>query len=557
MFARSSSRASLHGHAKEVNGGALGVNRDAWTDERVLRSIGTRLSHIARSHHTVSRLQHAVRVGNAPRVAFLCKFATPMLATQSLKYAVAQCKRDEILCALVACGADINEAMPEGVVPKHWGWQPHSSMTDPQRVATTLTHHANSVTALTALRAGISVRLPGLVSANVEAGVRQWKAKDPGGFLAALSADLRMNRSLLDPSMCDDAKAIVRIVYSHATLPLEYALCAAGLLDDAAWFHRMATPTAVAALIANPTRSGSNWGANVDAAFWAACAVGSTGVAKTLLAAGADSHAGCVDRWASELAIVVATQRGHGDIVRCFAEFEPYGGDVLLAACTLGLYDVAQFSVGKRAAAHPSFKSGANAFRSSHYPDSLSTPLAAACHAGHAHIVELLCSHGVDLSDPECAADSAAAVLRSSLASPVKLAVLATLIRLGLDVNAEFCSQDSALFTVIEQASLAEGDAPLLSALLDAGASVTDASVHGYTALHAACLRLEAVHLVGLLLQHPECDAEAEVGPEGGFITDPTASQLLGASPLIVACMNGNTPTVRLLLAHGVDVNRA
>ena len=72
-----------NGYSREVDGGALGVNRDAWSDERLLRTFGRR-----EYQHRRYRLMFAVKNDDVGRVIQLSEYAGASTIQSALHYAV-------------------------------------------------------------------------------------------------------------------------------------------------------------------------------------------------------------------------------------------------------------------------------------------------------------------------------------------------------------------------------------------------------------------------------------------------------------------------------------
>ena len=104
----------------------------------------------------------------------------------------------------------------------------------------------------------------------------------------------------------------------------------------------------------------------------------------------------------------------------------------------------------------------------------------------------------------------------------------------GTDVNAVQSDGTSALLYAIYQ-----GDAALVSALVDAGADVNHRNEYGASTMGEAAMQGNVDILRKLL--------------ENG--ADPDLGNLEGETPLMVVARAGNIPAAQLLLDHGADIN--
>ena len=257
-----------NGYAKEVGKCALGVNRDAWNDERLLRSIA-KMKYRYRYNERRTRLQHAVQQGDASRVALLAPLAGTAVASFALEEGIySSTSTIEILDMLVRAGADISGTLT--------GQFFRNRRTDEAHTQRAVRHLCDTYVVSTecALLAGLAAVIPSLVrdalrdcltspaggGVNIHA-VRDSLLNNGCGLLGG-GRNGRDNRN--GPSELE--LEVARLLHSHPSFTLEDRLCAAGQMNSAAWFQDiMVTPLVLSQLLSSSTPS-----SHIDAAFWAA-----------------------------------------------------------------------------------------------------------------------------------------------------------------------------------------------------------------------------------------------------------------------------------------------
>ena len=511
---------------------AVGVNREAWTDSRLLRSTATRYASPGAKWYPPTRLAHACHVNDYARVVELAPYVNPRVATDALYLAArdGKCGMD-IIDVLISAQADVNAALGSVSaidVKKDDGDVFFTSNPAVIRALCALP----AVTRATALQCGIRSRNVDVVRANAVAGMAQWLAEystryDPINFRTYLLGDVNYEEDYFHPgrgvlvseaikngyigpldelpTSGSDSAAICRLLLAPPIFTCTDAVLAAGHFNDAQWFEAIVTTQMLANVLARGDVE------EQEAVMWAACAVGHLQSLERLLLAGVSPNAYSDQH--NELAVCAAARRGHHNVVRLLAECVYINRHFLLrAACAAGLPDAVAHAID-RGALEDNFLA--------------SDALMAAIRGGHVDIVRRLFDDGIDaLTLEEEEKGSLRLIIESALRAPV-------FSHRGATVSTfQIYSLGRRLYCV-----------EAYRALLDAGA---DPQRSSRVLLNAAMK--DEVGSVVKELHSRAYDPEQRVVDDSLVIGQ-------GATPLIRAAQYGCVGAVRALLAHGVQVN--
>ena len=415
-----------NGYAAEVVGGAHCINVAAWTDDRLLRSVGK----------DGQRLQHAASVNDLDRVTALAPFATMSTITDALTEAVKRGSSLELVRVLLARGASsqpILEVFCRGFPDFNRTLPVHAANMRKAVQELLLTH---PVTPCQALRVGITAVLPAVVRANLDLGMAQWRAENKTSishFVGEPDGLLAVSRFAgLDSSAAatPDELQVARILLSHPSFPVQEAIVMSGIVNSEEWLRELATPATLNQLAADPMK--------LDMAYWAACAVGAVDIASSCLQMGVrvgfpywlpfitvdlvahdidydpDDEMEDPDAFAP---VRLAARRGYSDIV--LLESSMPGADfdaVLDAACTLNLRDVIAVALSR----------GVDVNRVTFVRRN--SPLNIAARHGHVDAVKMLCVAGAKFNGDSLPLIEA---LKGSASQEQKLAVVLELLSRG------------------------------------------------------------------------------------------------------------------------------
>jgi len=182
-------------------------------------------------------------------------------------------------------------------------------------------------------------------------------------------------------------------------------------------------------------------------------------------------------------------------------------------------------------------------------------PLRQAVRSGNAPLIQLLLQNGADPNHQDGNTDSILqeALLSNSYigflhltsrieqfpqVSPQRLAAIRLILQAGANPN----DRDRGNGTTVLMVAAGHGNKELVELLLQQGANAKAANAYGQNALHYAAWRGNSAIVQRLLSQKVSVN---------------TPKSYLGRTPLIFAVRRGSLPIVKLLLAHGADVNAA
>ena len=526
-----------NGYGAEVGATALGVNRESWNDERLLRSLAGRLYTTRKT----TRLEHAASIGDAARVKTLCAFARPGTVALALRVALYKIvTHGDVADLLVGSGPDI------GLLIDQQRFANDGQLQAEQQVISRLLCLNPAVPPRYALELGVQFLLPEVVRSSLAAGIAEialgFNESPSNEMVFCAGCELIIALHYINRPPIAGELEVLRILFSHPSCTLIDSLIAAGQTNSPEWFHELLTAEALELIAQSPTE-------DLNAVFWAACAVGDVPAATRLLAAGASGDAVIPPSLGGSFssATVNAACRGRSGIVSLLAATSN-AASVLLSACHLGLTDVARYAVIERGANIKALVDSSDCELGTGHTKV--SPLSLACGNGHLETVDMLLDLGADSRSREVLAS----LLRGCAPSSVKLEILAQLTVAGLVV--------SSVEGVIFDAPLSSDSAPLLRALLDAGCDINAMNEVGATALHLACSKYRQweprdAAILPLLLSYNICDAEALITGDARELSGYRLVSMTGNTPLQVACCVDNVVACRALLAHGVAVNRA
>ena len=383
-----------NGYLAEVDGGAFGVNRDAWTDERLLRSITRRQYKRVWSHQIRSRLLYAVKTNDYERAALYCRFASTAATTAALIAAIEMGHDTHKTAALlISNGADVLACLSNSTYP---GFTFTALEFSQQTIRALCLHPV--VTPAIALRAAISVLLPDVVRAHLDAGFAAWKVEAGLAGLGFASSVFNFlghgifgqldseSLNLESDANMEEVVTTIRALFSHPTFSLSDSLRAAKVVNSSAWVRELLAPSVLEHL--------AEYGGDqlLNGAFLAACAVGAEDLAGHFLAHGANPT--IVDPFATQSwrvsPLFIAAERRHAGVVRLLATHDAVAvGDVLLAACAVDLPDVVLATIVERGA-----DVNGESYHSPVSDINFHTTLAVACFTGSVPCVETLLAHG-------------------------------------------------------------------------------------------------------------------------------------------------------------------
>ena len=182
-------------------------------------------------------------------------------------------------------------------------------------------------------------------------------------------------------------------------------------------------------------------------------------------------------------------------------------------------------------------------------------PLRQAVRLGNAPLTQLLLKHGADPNHQDGNTDS---ILQEALfsnsyigfldftsrieqfpqVSPQRLETIRLILKGGANPN----DRDRSNGTTVLMVATGHGNKKLVELLLQQGANAKAADAYGQNVLHYAAWRGNAAIVQRLLSQKVSVN---------------TPKSYLGRTPLIFAVRRGSLPSVKLLLAHGANVNAA
>lgn len=183
------------------------------------------------------------------------------------------------------------------------------------------------------------------------------------------------------------------------------------------------------------------------------------------------------------------------------------------------------------------------------------SPLRQAVRSGNDPLVRLLLQHGADPNHQDGNTDS---ILQEALfgnsyigflhftsrieqfpqVSPQSLETIRLILKAGANPN----DRDRGNGTTVLMVAAGHGNKELVELLLQQGANAKAANAYGQNALHYAAWRGNSAIVQRLLSQKVSVN---------------TPKSYLGRTPLIFAVRRGSLPIVKLLLAHGANVNAA